>query len=82
MMKDGEKVKKEWAELHVELVNKVVRFCKEHGIEDVDEFWLSADMLSESIKYGEWCPMTDSPFELIKYKDKERKELERVLFSM
>lgn len=54
-----EEIDKKFRELHDKLVNEVITFCKENDIE-IDEFNLSADGVRESIKYGEWCPYTDS----------------------
>ena len=39
-----EKIKKEWYDLHVKLVNEVITFCKEHNIE-ASEVHLNADCL-------------------------------------
>ena len=47
-----EKIKKEWYDLHVKLVNEVITFCKEHNIE-ASEVHLNADCLEPSIKEGE-----------------------------
>lgn len=47
---------------HVEIVNKIILFCKENNIE-IDSFTLYADCLKDSIKAGEWEPCTDSSFE-------------------
>ena len=54
--------------LHLEIVNKIISFCKENNI-DVDEFHLNADELHDSIKYGSWQACTDSVFSMIKFTD-------------
>lgn len=55
-----------FSKLHEDIVNMVIRFCKEHNITDVDEFHVGADGLRESIPYGEWCPCTDSSMSVVK----------------
>jgi len=50
-------------ELHTELVEKVIHFCKENNL-DMWSFNLCADGLTDSIKIDAWCPYTDSAFEL------------------
>ena len=57
---------KKFRAFHGKVVNEIISFCKENGI-TVDEFYLHADGLSESIKAGEWVPATDSQFELRKF---------------
>ena len=59
-----EAINNKFRELHLKLVNEVISFCKENNIV-VDEFFLHADCLDESIKFGEWHPSTDSVFELV-----------------
>jgi len=49
-----------FSQLHTDIVNMVIRFCKEHNLTDVDEFVVGADGLMGSREYGEWCPCTDS----------------------
>lgn len=66
-------------ELHIELVNIVINFCKENNI-DVDEFYLNADALHTSINFGKWHPCTDSCFELVKLN--ENHERETMMISM
>jgi len=58
-------INRKYRELHLKLVNDVISFCKENSI-SVDELYLRADCLSESIKFGAWQPATDSCFELLK----------------
>ena len=55
-------------ELHKELVNKIISFCKENNI-SIDEFHLNADGVDGSIPYGEWQSCTDSAFSMIKFTD-------------
>ena len=57
-----EKITSDFRKLHEELVNRVVDFCREHDIV-IDEFHMGADCMSESIKFGYWCPVTDSSLE-------------------
>ena len=57
----NEEIDENFRKLHSKLVNEIIKFCKENNIE-IDEFTLSADGVRESIKYGEWCPSTDSCF--------------------
>lgn len=60
-----------FGELHERLVNEVIRFCKEHGLDDVDAFGLGADGLKSSITFGEWCPATDSSMTIYKCGEKK-----------
>ena len=55
-------------ELHKELVNKIISFCKENNI-SIDEFHLNADGVDGSIPYGKWQSCTDSGFSMIKFTD-------------
>lgn len=77
---EKENLKKEWSKLHVELVNMIVAFCEKHGIEDVSDVYLNADCLFASIKYGEWCPATDSCLTLVR-KDPENDYKEEIILS-
>ena len=52
-------------ELHVKIVDEVISFCKDNGF-TIDEFFLHADCLSDSIQYGSWQPVTDSQFQFLK----------------
>ncbi|MBO5631128.1 MAG: hypothetical protein J5965_18830 [Aeriscardovia sp.] len=54
-------------------MNEVISFCKENNIV-VDEFFLHADCLDESIKFGKWHPSTDSVFELSKMIEDNEKQ--------
>ena len=72
-------ITQKFRDLHLKIVNEVISFCKENGI-TVDEFFLHADGLDESIKFGSWQPATDSQFELVR--DIEgNKDKETFLFS-
>lgn len=63
-----------FSDLHKQIVNLVIKFCKEHNLTDVDEFCVGADGLQGSIPYGEWCPCTDSNMSIIKLvENKEEK---------
>ena len=59
---------RKFRELHEELVNKIISFCKENNI-SIDEFHLNADGVKGSIPYGEWQSCTDSAFSMIKFTD-------------
>lgn len=72
-------ITKKFRELHVKIVNEVISFCKDNGI-TVDEFYLHADGLDESIKFGSWQPVTDSQFELVKDAEGDE-DKETFLFS-
>lgn len=72
-------ITKKFRELHVKIVNEVISFCKDNGI-TVDEFYLHADGLDESIKFGSWQPATDSQFELVKDAEGDE-DKETFLFS-
>lgn len=56
---------KAFSKLHEEIVDKVIQFCQEHNLTDVDEFKIHADGVQGSIKYGKWCPCTDSSMSMI-----------------
>lgn len=68
-------IHKKFSELHVELVNRILLFCKENNLR-IEHFNLSGDGCGESIKYGSWTPFTDSSFALF---DKNK---ESILCSM
>ncbi len=55
-----------FSDLHEQIVNLVVKFCKDHNLTDVDEFHIGADGIKGSIPYGIWCPCTDSSMSIIK----------------
>lgn len=63
-----EEITNKFRSLHIELVNKIISFCKENDI-IVDEFHLNADCLENSIKAGSWQACTDSAFSLTKFTD-------------
>lgn len=46
--------------LHQELVQKVIDYCKENNITNADIFDLHIDRLQDSIECGKWHPGTDS----------------------
>ena len=50
---------KAFSELHKQIVDSVIQFCKKHNLE-VDAFDISADGLLGSREYGEWTCSTDS----------------------
>lgn len=55
-----------FSDLHEQIVNLVINFCKEHNLTDVDEFHVGANGIKDSIPYGVWCPCTDSSMSIIK----------------
>lgn len=61
-------ITRKFRELHKELVDKIISFCKENNI-SIDEFHLNADGVDGSIPYGEWQACTDSSFSMIKFTD-------------
>lgn len=61
-----EGINKSFRQLHHDIVNMIISWCKEHGVV-VDELHLSADSLQDSIENGEWTPVTDSYFALEKF---------------
>lgn len=73
-----EDINRKFRDLHMKVVNEIIAFCKENNF-TVDEFFLHADGLDESIKNGEWHPCTDSQFELLK--DIEEMDKQTFLFS-
>lgn len=70
----------DWKNLHIKIVNEIVRFCIDHGLKDVDKAYLYADDIQASIEHGSWAPVTDSMFEL-KKKGNPDTEGDSVLFS-
>ena len=48
-----------FSDLHTELVNRVIEFCKENKLE-CDAFCLYTDGLLDSRDWGYWTPGTDS----------------------
>lgn len=60
---ENTELNEKFRELHNELVNRVINFCKENNI-DATDFALGADGLDDSIPYGYWTPGTDSSFGL------------------
>lgn len=67
-----------FSKLHEDIVNMVIRFCKEHDLNDVDEFHVGADGIRGSIKYGEWCPCTDSYMSMYNLKHDEKMDWDYV----
>lgn len=53
------KLNKKFRELHKNVVDIIIHFCKENNI-TINEFHLNADALEESIKFGSWQSCTDS----------------------
>ena len=67
-----EKINIAFRNLHKNLVNEIIGFCKAWGI-SIDEIHLNADCLEDSIKAGSWQPCTDSCFILEKFSDDYKK---------
>ena len=63
-----EEITKKFRDLHTEIVNKIISFCKDNNI-IVDELHLDADCLEDSIKVGSWQSCTDSAFSIIRFTD-------------
>ena len=61
-----------FSKLHTDIVDMVIRFCKEHNLKNVDEFHVSADGIMGSREYGEWCPCTDSSMSIIEAKEDKK----------
>ena len=57
---------KAFSELHHKIVDMVIQFCEEHGLEDVDEFCVGADGLSGSYGCHKWQCFTDSSMSMHK----------------
>ena len=51
---------KKFSELHGKIVDMVIAFCKENGLEDVTKFAVGADGLMDSYPFGRWTCGTDS----------------------
>ena len=54
-----------FAKLHREIVDKIVKFCKDHNLE-IDEAEITVDGITGSIKYGSWQACTDSTMTMFK----------------
>jgi hypothetical protein len=67
--------------LHEELVNRVIQFCSDNSV-TIDEFYLHADGVQESIPYASWQPCTDSGFEMYSRESLDKEDPEPYLFSM
>lgn len=52
-------LKKRFDGLHKDIMENVIEFCRDNGIE-IDEFFIQADGMKESIRAGRWSPVTDS----------------------
>ena len=76
-MTEKTELEKKWQDLHTDIVNKIIRFLKENGVNNVTDVYLSIDTVDFSIQYGEWTPMTDSSFEAV-----DNVEDKRVLLSI
>lgn len=60
--------------LHENLINEIIGFCKAWNV-SIDEVYLNADCLENSIKFGSWQPCTDSCLKFDKFTK------EKVLFA-
>lgn len=70
-------LEEKWKDLHTEVVNRIIRFLKENGVNNVTDVYLSIDTVDFSVQHGEWTSMTDSSFEAI-----DNIEDKRVLWSI
>lgn len=70
-------LEEKWKDLHTEVVNRIIRFLKENGVNNVTDVYLSIDTVDFSVQHGEWTPMTDSSFEAI-----DNIEDKRILWSI
>ncbi len=59
-------IEDKWYELHNEIVQKIIDFCKDNNITEATDFGLKIDGLDESIEYGKWTPGSDSCMSLTK----------------
>ena len=59
-------LEKKWYDLHIELVNKVISFCKENNLKDITDVSLNIDCVDGSVGQGEWTAATDSSFIAVK----------------
>lgn len=76
-MTSKNELEEKWKDLHTEVVNRIIRFLKENGVNNVTDVYLSIDTVDFSVQHGEWTPMTDSSFEAI-----DNIEDKRVLWSI
>ena len=76
-MTSKNELEEKWKDLHTEVVNRIIRFLKENGVNNVTDVYLSIDTVDSSVQHGEWTPMTDSSFEAI-----DNIEDKRVLWSI
>jgi len=60
--------------LHVEVVNLIIKWCKDNNV-NIDEFYLDADGLKDSIPTGEWQACTDSGFSMQSVPDEEYRKI-------
>lgn len=60
-----EDINYEFINLHHEIVDKIVKFCKRNNIE-IDEVSFSADGIMNSVPYDQWQAGTDSSFAMWK----------------
>lgn len=70
-------LEEKWKDLHTEVVNRIIRFLKENGVNNVTDVYLSIDTVDFSVQHGKWTPMTDSSFEAI-----DNIEDKRILWSI
>lgn len=59
-MENRTELEKKWYELHIEIVNKLIAFCKENNLKDVTDINLGIDGVKFSVESGEWTAATDS----------------------
>lgn len=56
----------DFKKLHHDLVNMVIKFCRDHDLE-MDDFYLSIDEMRGSIPYEKWQACTDSSCSLYQF---------------
>ena len=63
---------KAFAQLHTDIVDMVIRFCKEHNLTEVDSFIVGADGLKYSREAGKWTCSTDSSMSMHLHDEKDK----------
>lgn len=79
-MENRTELEKKWYELHIEIVNKLIAFCKENNLNDITDIELGIDGVNFSINCGEWTAATDSYLTAIQH-DKMRGEEPKVILN-
>lgn len=66
-MAEKTELDKKWKKLHEEIVDRIIRFCKENGVNEVTDVDLHIDYVDASIRCGQWTAATDSSFTAYDY---------------